>query len=525
MAGRGAQTGLGDWLTDAWDSITGVAGSVVDGLSLASDPLGFTFAKAQQAVDGLVSQLLPWLMTATKPDLTLDWFLTQYQISFGIAVLVWLLILLGRLVAVARGNASGGDLIELLTTRSMTFIAGAMWGPAVGWMIVGIFHALSEGLLALIGSSAEGALASLLELIRDGDWLAVPGGLFFGIGLMITMLISLTLVVGMLIIAMVALYMSGVIFPLGWVWVTDDPSRRPIAYKIAWTWLGLNVAHPLMFLLLGASFALIAGMVPMSTDHGIKLFTHSLMAVVVMIMTALSPVMLFKFAAVLPTNAGQSGPSLNIGGGGGGKQGAPSNNMHEAIDNNPSNADDSGSASTGGGATSNGGGAGESSEPSAGPLEQAAMNSPSSADDSSTGGASSGGDSAAPADGHDASGTDPASSGDPGAGGPEDAPGAGEEPGQGAGGLNGSTPIGPASTSDAAGQGAVGESSAAGSAGAAETAGVAGAAETATGVGAVVGIPTLIAAAGMAAASKGVEAGEQGAGMAASDMDEQGDSQ
>ncbi|TFH68114.1 hypothetical protein, partial [Cellulomonas sp. HD19AZ1] len=254
---------IGDTIGDIWDAVTGPASGVVEGISFAADPLAWSLGKVQDALDGLVSRLLPWLMSATKPDLTAEWFLNQYALAFGLAVLVWLVIVLSRLLAAARGRMSGGDLIELLTTRSLTFIGGAMWGPAVAWWIVGIFHALSEGLVGLFSTTSEGALTSLLAIIR-GDWIDIPGGTLFAIFLLVGMLFAMTAVVVMLIVAMVALYLSGVIFPLGWVWITDDPARRVIATRLAFTWLGLNAAHPLMIFMMAASFAYIGSIVPMS---------------------------------------------------------------------------------------------------------------------------------------------------------------------------------------------------------------------------------------------------------------------
>lgn len=512
--------GIGDTIGDVWDAITGPASSIVEGISFASDPLGWIFGKTQDALDGLVSRLLPWLMSATKPDLTADWFLRTYAVSFGLAIMVWLLIVLGRLVAVARGSASGGDLIELLTTRSLTFIGGAMWGPAIGWVIVGIFHALSEGLLGLFGKTTEGALASLLGMIR-GDWIGVPGGLLFATGLLVCMLIALTLVVIMLIVAMVALYLSGVIFPLGWVWVTDAPERRVIASKLAWTWLGLNAAHPLMFLMLSASFAFIASMVPMSSDPGIELLTNGIAAFVVMVITAVSPVLLFKFAPVLPTAAGQSMPSFSGGSGGGG---GGSNDLRQVADEQAADdeadggeateAAEGGAASGAGGGAGGGGGGAEGAAP--GPLETEAMNaSPTEAVAPGTEGGDLTGGADDAAEGAESTAASAGSSAAEEAGGQE---AGGQEAAGTAGGTGGgsSSPMGSSSTAEAA----EGASSGAEAGEAAEAAAGAGAAESSTGVGAVIGIPTLIAAAGMELASKAVEAGGQGADMAAYDMDE-----
>lgn len=489
----GLITDIGGSIGGIWDTITGPAAGIGEGIAFASDPLGWTFGKTQEAVVGLTERVLPWLMNATKPDLTVDWFLNTYRMSFGIAVMVWLLILLGRLVAVGRGRASGADLIELLTTRSLTFIGGAMWGPAVGWVVVGVFHSLAEGVLGRIGGTTDGALSSLLGMFRDGDWKGVPGGLVFATGLLVCILIALTMVLVMMVVALVALYLTGVIFPIGWVWVTDDPSRRPIAYKLAWTWLGLNASPSLLLLLLGACFAYVAHLVPMSSDPGLALLTNGVTALIVMVMAALSPALLFKFAPVLPTSAGQSVPSIGMGGGGGG---GGSNDLRQMTDDEAASDDAAGGADAEGTAGGAGGAAGGGAA-TPGPLESEAMN-------------------ASPVEGGGIGGGVGAPSGMSGGMGTAGSD-AGEDALSGAAvseGTPGGASTGAASTGEAAevaGAGAsVGE--------AAEVAGAAGAAESATGVGAVIGIPTLIGAAALEAGSAAVQAGGKGADMAAADV-------
>lgn len=495
----GLVTDIGDSIGGIWDTITGPAAGIGDGIAFASDPLGWTFGKTQEAVVGLTERVLPWLMNATKPDLTADWFLNTYRMSFGLAVMVWLLILLGRLVAVSRGRASGADLLELLTTRSLTFIGGAMWGPAVGWVVVEGFHALAEGILGRIGGTTDGALSSLLGMVKDGDWKGAPGGLVFATGLLVCILIALTLVLVMMVVALVALYLTGVIFPIGWVWVTDDPSRRPIAYKVAWTWLGLNASPSLLLLLLGASFAYIGNLVPMSSDPGLKLLVNGVTALIVMVMVAFSPALLFKFAPVLPTSAGQSVPSFGTGGGSGGDGG--SNDLRQVTDNEAASDDAAGGIDAegtagGGGVPAGGGGAAPP-----GPLESEAMNAspvegaggPSMGGMASSGPSGMGGGLGA----GDSGGADAVSEAAAG----EGTPGAGASTGAAS----------TAEASEVAGAGAsVGE--------AAEVAGAAGAAESATGVGAVIGIPTLIGAVALEAGSAAVQAGGKGADMAAADV-------
>lgn len=469
-----------------------VVGGITNTVKFLDDPLGFMVAKTQAGVQVMVDHLLPWMLDHTMPDLTQSWFITAYRISFGAAVLFWLVILLGRILAAARGTASGTDLVDVFTVRAFTFVGGATFGPAAGWVLIQFFHALSGGFLHAMGTDAGTVQASLSGMVDTSVWTDNPNAAVFVLVVMLFLLLVMVVVIVMQVLALVGVYLAGAVWPLGLMWIADDPSRRRIAYRLTWAWIGLLASSPLMILLLGTTFGLVTSWATTTDPSGSGADSFAVTAVrgitsvVAMGMVAVSPGLLFKFAPVLPAGTGQSVPGLP--GPGGGGQGSPQSTEQAA---NNQAASDASTPSDG-------------QDPAAGgpgPLEQAVMSTP----------AGGGSTSSTPGAASTSGGGGLAADGDGPAGDGGVLPEAGAPP---AGG--GSVPLGATSTGVGGGELAgAGAAAGGGEAGLA----AAGAAETATGVGAVVGVPTLLAAAGLQAAGKAKAAAGAAAGATAGMMD------
>jgi hypothetical protein len=61
------------------NAINGAAGVV----SYWSDPWGNTFKMLRDTAQGMSRDIMPALTSATLPDLTADWFINAYKISFA----------------------------------------------------------------------------------------------------------------------------------------------------------------------------------------------------------------------------------------------------------------------------------------------------------------------------------------------------------------------------------------------------------------------------------------------------------
>lgn len=497
---------IGSGTADLWDKTAGKVGDVI---SFAEDPLKAIFQATRNGAEGLATELLPALSKATEPDLSADFFIKAYAISFAVSIMVWGVLLIFQFLAVASGKQAGADFVDTVFMRSMVFFVGALFGPWVGVFLVKFFGSMSTSLIDWgVGSSSDKMLESMNSMLEVQPS-AIPGGVIVGILLMICMILGFLLVVVMLAIMLVTLYLTGVVLPLGLVWFASG-KHDAMAKKIPVLWLCLLASHPLLFFLMGFSFNMIAEAADwMKWSGGLETLMGLVAAVVAMAIAGMSPILLMKFAPVMPSGSGQqSGPSMSAPEKSYGAQSLPEA-KEEMRTSKPGTEDagqDEGESAGGGGATGGGGlmnklkelgGGGDSGEPEAAPAGGGSGQIPTGLADAGAGGGGAGAGAEA--------GAGKAMPKPPGAGAGAGA-GAGEAAGVGAG---------------AGGAGAA--------AGGAEGMAAAGAAETGTGAGAVVGIPTLLAAGAMAAAEKTAEVGkevsqeatrmgEAGAGYAAGDM-------
>lgn len=431
-----------------------------------SDPAGNTYKALRDSAKNLSENVLPALTHATLPDLSAEWFINAYRISFGMAVFVFVILLIPQFVNTARGRQSGADLVETLTLYGPLFIIGAMFGPALGAFLVSFFGALSDSLIRTMLKTTSGNIVDeMTKVIGNGDGDGIVGGAVFGSILMFFMVIALGLAFIVLVVQLITLYFSGVLFPLGWVWIVDK-KKRGFGSKIPFVWLGVLASHPLLFFLLGVTFSFVGSNITIFTDQVSLQKTVSLfVSILCLLIASLSPMLLFKFAPILPMGGASSEGGPQIG----------ANSPQEADKQySPPPADAGGSSGGGGGGDST---AGDSTGSSTG-------------SSSSSGGG--GGSQSGPTGGsEDTAGTSI-----------KEAAASGSKAGAGAGGGAG---------------GAAGAEAAGGAEGGAMAAG---AAESSTGVGAVIGVPTMIAAGAKAAADKANDVATSSADMASAPVDD-----
>ncbi|MEB0202484.1 hypothetical protein QN345_01700 [Cryobacterium sp. 10I1] len=443
---------MSDAVNGVSDAVNGVGNAVGGAVQTAkgfadfwSDPAGNSFQMLQDGAKGLSDDVLPAITHATLPDLTAEWFISSYRISFGLAVFVLASLLIPQFVRTARGQQSGRDLAESLGLYAPLFLVGAAFGPALGAVLVKFFGSLSDSLIAWgINTSSQTIVDKFSAMLGQGDKGAgLAGGAIVGIILMFFMICGLLVVVLILIVQLITLYFSGVLFPLGLVWIVD-PTKRAFGLKISYLWFGILASHPLLFFMLAIAYQMVSSSIDVfGTTPTLERTVTLVVSILALLIAGLSPVLLMKFAPVLPMGGGGGAPS------GGGTIGSSS--MQQA-DSKLSNSGSSSTSDIGG--ESRGGGSSSSS---------AGVASPSSAFGSSGGGGE---------EEEASSSISAAMNGSTGAGG-------GGSAGVAAGGTAAAAEGGLAS---------------------------AGAAESATGVGAVVGVPTMAMAGALAAGSAAASA-------------------
>jgi type IV secretion system protein TrbL len=436
--------GIGDFVGGAADAVGGAVDSASGFVDFWGDPAGNSFDMLQAGAKGLSDTVLPAITSATMPDLTAEWFINSYRISFGIAIFVFVIVLIPQFVRTARGQQSGRDLGESLGLYAPMFIIGAAFGPAIGAVLVKFFGALSDSIISWgVNTSSATIVEKFSAMLDDGDKGAgLAGGAIIGIILMLLMILGLLIVVLILIVQLITLYFSGILFPLGLVWIVD-PTKRTFGLKIGYLWLGILASHPLLFFMLAIAYQMVAGSIDVFGEVPTLERTITLVvSILALLIAGLSPVLLTKFAPVIPTGGSGAAPSA------GGTIGSKSLQQADAKQS------DSGSPSSSGNDSSS------SLSPST------SSHSPSS-NSASTGGTSS----------SSTNGGEEASSS-----------------------ISTATKGSAAAGGETVGAATAGAGAAGGAAAAEGGLAAAGAAESSTGVGAVVGVPTMIAAGAIAAA-------------------------
>ena len=316
---------VGQGIADAVGAVGNVVGGAVDvttGLvNFWSDPAGNSFQMLQAGAKGLSDDILPAITHATLPDLTADWFINSYKISFGLAIFVLVALLIPQFVRTARGHQSGRDLAESLGLYAPLFLVGAAFGPALGAILVKFFGSLSDALIGWgINTSSQTIVDKFSTMLDAGDKGAgLAGGAIVGIILMIFMICGLLVVVLILIVQLITLYFSGILFPLGLVWIVD-PTKRQFGMKIGYLWFGILASHPLLFFMLAIAYQMVSGSIDVFGESPTLERTVTLVvSILALLIAGLSPVLLTKFAPVLPMGGGGGMP-----GGGGGTIGSQS---------------------------------------------------------------------------------------------------------------------------------------------------------------------------------------------------------
>ena len=321
--GNGDGGGIGSIIGGVGDLINGATSAV----SYWSDPWGNTFKALQSAAEGMSKDILPALTSATLPDLTTEWFINAYKISFATAILVAVLLLIPQAVRTARGAQAGRDLVDSVGLYFGAFLAGAMFGPAIGVVLIKFFHSLTEVFVSFgVTGSIQTVTDTFQKMIKSADPAGITGGVPIAVFLMLCMIIGLFMVMLILLVQLVTLYFAGVLFPLGLVWIID-PNRRQFGMKIGALWFGILAAHPLLFLLLGLAYSMMANQVgAFGNNFSLQSMVSLLVAIIALFIAAFSPLLLMKFGQVLPMGSGGSrGPSMATG-----SIGSP--NMSSAIE-------------------------------------------------------------------------------------------------------------------------------------------------------------------------------------------------
>jgi type IV secretion system protein TrbL len=301
---------VGCWIGGASNAIGGAAGT----FNFWTDPWGNTFKTLQESARNLSQSVLPTVTKATLPDLNAEWFLKAYAVTFALAIFAAVVLLIPQVVRTARGVQAGRDLLDSIGIYFPLFLISAMFGPPFGAILVNFFSSLSESIIAWgITGSAGSITSEFQKMLSESDASGIAGGAVVGVFLMLFMLLGLLLVIIMLIIQLVTLYFTGVLLPLGLVWIID-PTKRKFGTKIVSIWIGVLASHPLLFLLLSFAYLMVSGSINVfGTGNALQKTVTLTVSLLALLMAGFAPLTLMKLAPVLPMgNGGAAGPGLNM---------------------------------------------------------------------------------------------------------------------------------------------------------------------------------------------------------------------
>lgn len=299
--------------TCLFNGVSGAASAVTGVIDFWSDPWENTFKALQASARALSDSVLPAVTEATLPDLTADWFVKAYAVTFALAIFLGVTLLLPQVVRAARGVLSGRELLDSIGIYFPLFLIGSMFGPPFGVILVQFFGSLSDTIIGWGVTSSAGTVTNRFrKMLSEQDASGIAGGAPVADLLILGVLLGLLLVVVMLIVQLVTLYFTGVLLPLGLVWLID-PARRRFGTRIVTLWIGLLAAHPLLFLLLSVAYLMVGGNVDAFGNGSTLQKTVTLIvALLALFIAGLSPVALMRLAPVMLSGGGTAAAGASM---------------------------------------------------------------------------------------------------------------------------------------------------------------------------------------------------------------------
>ncbi|PPK98183.1 hypothetical protein CLV92_102336 [Kineococcus xinjiangensis] len=286
--------------------------AVQQAVSFGSDPLGYIAQNLQLASASLAGTVLPEMRQVTHPDLSVEWFLSAYRVSFALAVFTWVVLLGWNFVLRSRRRVSTGELVDTVAFYTPLFLGAVLLGPVLGTLLLRLTGALTDGIVAWgVVGSVEQTTRHLQEAIAAGGPAEMAGGAIISIVLFACLIVALLLALLTLLVMMVTLYLTGAILPLSLVWLTH-PHQRDKGVRLVMVWIGICFSQVLLFLLLGVAFRMIGGLASTFSTAEMRTVANLAVAVIALLMATLAPVGLFRFAPVGPTASPVTGPALPL---------------------------------------------------------------------------------------------------------------------------------------------------------------------------------------------------------------------
>ncbi len=219
-AAKKAASDIATGVKDVTNGMKDTATTVKNTIDFASDPMGYMAKELQSADHWLVSNLFGAMLKVVHPDYSKDWFTNCYRISFAIAFMGMIFLVIKLMLDRAAGRISGEELVNSLALRAPAWVVGVSLGPSIAAVILGAVGVLTDGVATWMGTSPVDIIKSLSEQIDKADFGAVAGGSLIAIAIFFLLLLSLSehiafwqayLVSAVACIGLQGFYLSGVL--------------------------------------------------------------------------------------------------------------------------------------------------------------------------------------------------------------------------------------------------------------------------------------------------------------------------
>ena len=271
-------------------------------VSFAEDPLGWLTDKMGQGASGVMSWVADTANNATAADLTSTWWIDAYKKAFAVAIILFGMLTLWNMSQLGRGKIGPEEFAETVTTRSWGFFGGVIFGPPLAKFLIEGAGILSLGIISAMPGYDGGKMdaTTVNKSIQGASEGKIIGGAFIAFLLLLVVCICALFLFVSLAVQTFAVYASGAVFPIAFTWVINVRHRGG-SMKIPFMLLAIIFSRPLLFFIVGLVMAMARAAVVQSSDDASTNLAMVIMVGVGLAIAAFSPLLLLKFAPVIPT--------------------------------------------------------------------------------------------------------------------------------------------------------------------------------------------------------------------------------
>jgi hypothetical protein len=251
-------------------------------------------------------------VSSTQPDLTVEWWRQAYGRSFAVGTVLFGFVLVYQMARANQGQ--GHDFMEDTAPWIVGYFFGVFVGPPLAQMMLNGFGALSAGIIDKWGgvtpeSGFQGINDALVAIVTQRGSAQAVAAIILSLGMIAA---AFAIFISLCLQAMIQ-YLASAVFAIGFVFVLSKRHRAG-AFKIPALFIGICASQPLMFFMMGIGFSIIkTALFGDAGDIG-RFIATLVMAIMIFFICAFAPVVLLKFAPIVPTGTAESS---NSGGGGG----------------------------------------------------------------------------------------------------------------------------------------------------------------------------------------------------------------